>query len=353
MVKNPQFPSFARSFGAALAASALALLLVASAGRADSSSVTWTAPTPADQAKFNVTPGKSVSFSLTASSGEPGGIVHIAPAQTLPKGVRFNSSDSVVAQATFKWTPDTPGDYTIAFTASLVGTTTAAPTLTYSVHVKGTVLSYPYTSKLTDEKVARWAQVLKRVPVYRQPKASGRAVTKLDTMTTDGTHNIVLVLSERALTPTKSWYRIRLPILPNNSTGWVPSSALGALFSVNTHLYVDRAHFRATLKKNGKVIFTSIVGVGRSIWPTPRGEFYIRDKLTNFNDPFYGPVAFGTSARSATLTDWPGGGFVGVHGTNVPGILPGRVSHGCIRMPNASILKLARLMPVGTPLTIS
>jgi len=176
--------------------------------------------------------------------------------------------------------------------------------------------------------------------------------TKLDTMTTDGTHNIVLVLNERALSSTKSWYRVRLPILPNNSTGWVQASALGPLFTVNTHLYVDRAHFRATLKKNGKVIFKSIVGVGRSIWPTPGGEFYIRDKLTNFNDPFYGPVAFGTSARSATLTDWPGGGFVGVHGTNEPGILPGRVSHGCIRMPNSSILKLARLMPVGTPLTI-
>ncbi|MGH3141895.1 MAG: L,D-transpeptidase, partial [Gaiellales bacterium] len=29
-----------------------------------------------------------------------------------------------------------------------------------------------------------------------------------------------------------------------------------------------------------------------------------------------------------------------------------RVSHGCIRMPNKSILKLARLMPVGTPLTV-
>ncbi len=52
------------------------------------------------------------------------------------------------------------------------------------------------------------------------------------------------------------------------------------------------------------------------------------------------------------LTDWPGGGFVGVHGTNEPHILPGAVSHGCIRMPNESILKLARLMHVGTPLTI-
>ena len=121
---------------------------------------------------------------------------------------------------------------------------------------------------------------------------------------------------------------------------------------MSTHLYVDRAHFRATLKKNGKVIFTTRVGVGRSIWPTPRGEFYIRSKLTNFNDPFYGPIAFGTSARSAVLTDWPGGGFVGVHGTNQPEILPGRVSHGCIRLKNAAIVQLARIMPVGTPLTI-
>jgi hypothetical protein len=26
--------------------------------------------------------------------------------------------------------------------------------------------------------------------------------------------------------------------------------------------------------------------------------------------------AFGTSARSVVLTDWPDGGFIGIHGTN-------------------------------------
>jgi lipoprotein-anchoring transpeptidase ErfK/SrfK len=145
---------------------------------------------------------------------------------------------------------------------------------------------------------------------------------------------------------------VRLAILPNNSTGWVDGKALGDLRTVHTHLYIDQAKLRATLKRDGRVVFTSIVGVGRTYWPTPRGEFYIRDKFTNFANPFYGPVAFLTSARSAVLTDWPGGGFVGVHGTNEPGILPGRVSHGCIRMRNESILKLARLMQTGTPLTI-
>jgi lipoprotein-anchoring transpeptidase ErfK/SrfK len=41
-----------------------------------------------------------------------------------------------------------------------------------------------------------------------------------------------------------------------------------------------------------------------------------------------------------------------VHGTNQPGLIPGQISHGCIRMKNAAILALARLMKVGSPLTI-
>jgi lipoprotein-anchoring transpeptidase ErfK/SrfK len=63
-------------------------------------------------------------------------------------------------------------------------------------------------------------------------------------------------------------------------------------------------------------------------------------------------VAFGTSARSDVLTDWPGGGIVGIHGTSLPGLIPGRISHGCVRLRNRDILELDRLMPVGTPVTI-
>ena len=348
---NRSVPSFRVSLPLALATAAFALLLLVPAAHSDATSVIWTTPTPKDQAKFTVDHGKRITIKLTAASADGTGLVHIAPATRLPAGVAFNSSDGLTASANFSWVPDTGGDYKVKFTASLVGTTTVAPTLTYAIHVKGT--AYPVSTRLTDTKVAHWAQVLKRAVVHRQPKASSGAVTKLDTMTTDGTHNIVLVLEQKDTSAAQTWYRVRLPILPNNSTGWVPENALGPLFQVNTHLYVDRAHFRITLKKNGKTIFKSIVGVGRSIWPTPRGEFYIRDKLTSFHDPFYGPIAFGTSARSATLTDWPGGGFVGVHGTNQPEILPGRVSHGCIRMRNPAILELARLMPVGTPLTVT
>jgi lipoprotein-anchoring transpeptidase ErfK/SrfK len=213
--------------------------------------------------------------------------------------------------------------------------------------------SYPHRYLLTTSKVGHWAVVVKQVSAHAQPSNSSRVVATLSTVTGDATQNIVLLLDGVDVRSQQTWYRVRLPILPNNSTGWVPKSALGNIYEVHTHLYVDRESQTATLEKDGRVIFTTRVGVGKSYWPTPAGQFYIRDKLTNFNNPFYGPIAFGTSARSAVLTDWPGGGFVGVHGTNEPDLIPGYVSHGCIRMANDVILKLAKLMTVGTPVTIT
>jgi lipoprotein-anchoring transpeptidase ErfK/SrfK len=132
----------------------------------------------------------------------------------------------------------------------------------------------------------------------------------------------------------------------------VPRQALGVYGVVHTHLLIDLERLRATLRRDGRPIFRAPIGVGRPEWPTPKGEFYIRDMVTRYRSPFFGPLAFGTSARSSGLTDWPGGGFIGIHGTDEPELLPGRVSHGCIRLRNQDILELGRLMPVGTPVTI-
>jgi lipoprotein-anchoring transpeptidase ErfK/SrfK len=43
---------------------------------------------------------------------------------------------------------------------------------------------------------------------------------------------------------------------------------------------------------------------------------------------------------------------VGIHGTNQPELIPGRPSHGCVRIPNRKIRQLAKLMPIGTPIEI-
>ena len=206
--------------------------------------------------------------------------------------------------------------------------------------------------RLSDpDGVSRYAAVLRPVVARATPSASGRAVVRLTTRTPEGTTNVVLTLVrvERA---GRLWIKVRLPVLPNGTLGWIPREALGGYNEVTTHLVVSLSRLRATLYRRGTSIFNAPVGVGRSRWPTPTGEFYIRNELTRYSSPVYGPLAFGTSARSAVLTDWPAGGFVGIHGTNEPGLIPGRISHGCIRLRNADILRLARLMPPGTPLTI-
>ena len=201
------------------------------------------------------------------------------------------------------------------------------------------------------EMPARFAPVVHNVLARRGPSTAAAPVAELTLQTSEGTTNIVLVLGEVARADGQ-WIRIRLPVLPNGQTAWVPRDVLGGYEFVHTQLIVDRQRLRATLFYDGRAIFHAPVGIGRSDSPTPAGQFYIRDKLAGFGDPFYGPVAYGTSARSAILTDWPGGGFVGIHGTNEPELIPGRISHGCVRMRNSDILRLSRLMPVGTPLTI-
>jgi hypothetical protein len=198
----------------------------------------------------------------------------------------------------------------------------------------------------------RWTPVLERVSARTRPADVAPAVGVLEPRTSLGTTNIVLVVGSR-LVDGRLWVRVRFPGLPNNLTGWLPREAVGGYHFVRTRLVVDLDEWTAALLRDGRPVFRAAVGVGTNAFPTPRGSFYIREKLTNFDNPFYGPVAFGTSARSPVLTDWPDGGSIGIHGTNRPDLLPGPVSHGCIRMRNEDILRLSRLMPIGTPVTVT
>ena len=201
--------------------------------------------------------------------------------------------------------------------------------------------------------LSHWAFVDRHVAARARPDADARVVGRLRLKTEDGTDELVLALATTRGADGRRWVRVRLPIRPVGSTGWVPMSALEPLVGVKTWLRVDLRRLRATLVRSGRVVFRAPVAVGQSKWPTPRGDFYIRNKFVGFpRDTIYGALAFGTSAKSEVLTDWPRGGIVGIHGTNRPALVPGRVSHGCIRMKNRDILRLGRLMPVGTPVTI-
>ena len=211
----------------------------------------------------------------------------------------------------------------------------------------GLAIPEPRLLASQSDGVSLWAPVLRPIAVRDAPFAGGRVLARVSASTPERTENIVLVTG-----PTRGGDELWVPIRVGGATGWVPRDALGGYEAVATRLLVDTAALTVTLLRANRVVFRAAIGVGTAAAPTPTGSFYVRNRLTRYRSAFYGPVAFGTSARSR-LTDWPAGGFVGIHGTNRPELLPGRVSHGCIRMRNADILALARLMPVGTPVEIT
>ena len=67
----------------------------------------------------------------------------------------------------------------------------------------------------------------------------------------------------------------------------------------------------------------------------------------------YGPYAYGLSSHSDTLTTFDGGDAeTGIHGNNDPSVLGTSITHGCIRIDNAEITRLANMLPLGTPVDI-
>ena len=205
----------------------------------------------------------------------------------------------------------------------------------------------PY-ERLSDERTETWfSYVEERAKVRAAPRTSAKRVGTLRTTTHLGSPDTVVVLGRQG-----RWTRVRFSGI-GSRWGWVPSRVLSEAALVRTRLVIDRPRRRVVLYDRGERVMSFRAGVGAAGSPTPRGQFFVREKvIPKSSGGIYGPLAFGLSAHSKYRTDWPGGGQVGVHGTNQPGLIPGRISNGCVRLRNRSIRRLARRLPVGTPVTI-
>jgi lipoprotein-anchoring transpeptidase ErfK/SrfK len=147
-----------------------------------------------------------------------------------------------------------------------------------------------------------------------------------------------------------SWYRISVPGRPNGRYGWIPAADAKVAPTV-AQIVVDRGRRTIDVYRHGKHVLHAIVAVGAPGMETPLGHYYVAVRYVPYNDPFLGVYALETSAYSK-LSDWPGGGIVGIHGTNEPWLLGKAVSHGCVRVSNATASRLKRLAPLGTPIFI-
>jgi lipoprotein-anchoring transpeptidase ErfK/SrfK len=189
------------------------------------------------------------------------------------------------------------------------------------------------------------------VTVRSAPRSNARRVTVLKEFRPEYRPQVVLVLSQRVDPETRepTWYRISVPGRPNGRTGWIPANAASIRPSQRL-IYIDRSARTLEVWNSGRLVLTTKVAVGRPGMETPLGLFYVTWKFVP-TAPVLGAYAFETSAYSR-LSDWPGGGIVGIHGTFAPWLLGQAVSHGCVRVSNRDILRMRALVRVGTPIRI-
>jgi hypothetical protein len=164
----------------------------------------------------------------------------------------------------------------------------------------------------------------------------------------DAQFAIFLAVRARLGSDGRLWYQLSLPARPNGQRGWVRGDLVD-LRPVRNRIvvYVHARRIEVRRISDDRLLLRSTVAVGRPGAETPLGrDFYVQARYVP-RDPFFGPFVLETSAYSK-LSDWPGGGLAGIHGTDRPDLLGQAVSHGCVRVSNRVALELERLAPLGT-----
>jgi hypothetical protein len=186
------------------------------------------------------------------------------------------------------------------------------------------------------------------VSVLDAPR-SGARVNEVSGTSDFGFRRSFLIVREEG-----EFLKVLLPERPNGSTGWVRAADV-AVERVDHQLRIDLAARMLRWTDHGKVMLETPIAVGSKEFPTPTGRFFVTDLLdTGEGGGAYGPYAVGLSAHSDVLTEFGGGdGQVGIHGTNDPSSIGRPVSHGCVRVANDVITRLATTIPIGTQVTIT
>jgi hypothetical protein len=191
-----------------------------------------------------------------------------------------------------------------------------------------------------------------RAAVRAAPSAQARVVRTLNQFRLDSQFQILLAVKARRGSNGAWWYLLSLPGRPNGQRGWVRGDLVD-LRRVENRIVVHVSSRTIEVRRiaDRKLLLRSVVAVGKSGAETPLGrDFFVQARFAP-GDPFFGPFVLETSAYSR-LSDWPGGGLAGIHGTDRPDLLGQAVSHGCVRVSNAVDRALARLAPLGTPVDL-
>jgi len=197
------------------------------------------------------------------------------------------------------------------------------------------------------------ARLLVTTPVRRQPGRGGKAFKLLQPIAPLGAGPVWLEVRGVKDVRGTRWVKVLLPQRPNGTAGWAPADDF-AFTQIHSRIEIDVSARRLTVMRAGKRLARFPIAVGAPTTPTPTGTFAIAEVIPT-GDPkaFLGPLVMPLTAFSNALNEFAGGnGRVAIHGTSLPELIGKDVSHGCIRMRNADIRRVSRIVVPGTRVVI-
>lgn len=154
------------------------------------------------------------------------------------------------------------------------------------------------------------------------------ALVQIGTLTLDAGLNTVDLVARNPTSYTKSSFKVTRLDYP-----WP------------TCIIIDKSDFRLYWVRNGVLVKTYPIAIGKPGTPTPVGIWKVGMKHITSWGSVYGP-------RKLRLYRKTSSGFVytayAIHGTNEEWVIGTMASHGCIRMYNRDVLELYPQVPIGT-----
>jgi lipoprotein-anchoring transpeptidase ErfK/SrfK len=191
-------------------------------------------------------------------------------------------------------------------------------------------------------------------PVFGSPTLAGVSYYRPLTLV----HTTLPVLAQMTDDEGREWLRVRLPGRAVDRkapppTGWITADYTRMAKTV-WHLVVEIRTRRVLAYRDGQLVRTFTVIVGKPSTPTPRGDYFIEEGIRLPPHHLEAPGALATSARSHVFKEFMGGlPQIALHGmVNIGGKMGTAVSNGCIRMTSTAIVWLRKHIRAGVPLTI-
>ncbi|WP_053227191.1 L,D-transpeptidase [Solirubrobacter soli] len=203
-------------------------------------------------------------------------------------------------------------------------------------------------------RASAWiARLVARTPAWDSPRATGTPHMLEPLGRWTGGPVGLLVLEARD----DGWLRVLLPTRPNGASRWVKADRV-RLVRTRWRVEVHLSERTVTLLRDGKTRARLKAVIGAPATPTPKGRFAIYETARQPDAAgFLGPFALHLTGHSDVLDDYGGGpGRLAIHGrggSSLADPLGSARSHGCIRIDNAAVRRLARVLAPGVPVVVS